>query len=161
MPRFLSSSAQLSVLAFAIIAGCRQPPSTDESARTIAAMRDSLQSSENAGNADGMAALLAEDVMFMPPNAPDISGKAAATEFLRGAFKSVSMAVRYQSQEVVVSGDWAFDRGIGTSTVTPRAGGAPTQGHDRYLWLLRRDPSGSWKYVRVTWSSDVAPAGSH
>jgi ketosteroid isomerase-like protein len=82
---------------------------------------------------------------------------AARMRAFHGAF---TVQVRYSGQDIVVFGDWAFDRGTYRYTLTPKSGGAPIPGTGKYLWLYRRHPDGSWKQSRVIWnSSDPMPTG--
>jgi ketosteroid isomerase-like protein len=140
-----------------VVGACRQaPPSVDRDVEAIRALRERIQSAENAGRAEEMAAAVATDVIVLPPNAVPINGQAAFTDFLRSAFQSVTMSVQYQSEETVVSGAWGFDRGTYVSTVTPKAGGAGVREPGKYLWLTRRGADGSWRYARIIWNSDAA-----
>jgi uncharacterized protein (TIGR02246 family) len=147
-----------------VFAACAKAP--DSSAGTpadvvaITALRDSIQAAETGGRPDGMFAAFAEDVVVMAPGMPALEGKPAATEAMRGMFQAMSMSVQYASAEMVVMGDWAFDRGSYSGTMTPKAGGPATADRGKYLWLLHKGPDGSWKYHRVIWNADAAPPAS-
>ena len=41
-------------------------------------------------------------------------------------------------------------------TLTPKAGGDSVEDHGKYIDLLRRQTSGSWKFARLIWNSDQA-----
>lgn len=140
--------------------GCAQSapaPVAEDATPAINALRDSIQAAEVAGNADGMLALLADDVVNMPPDAPAVIGKPAVSDMFRTFLQSTSIAVQYDSQEVVVSGDWAFDRRTYSGTMTPKAGGAAVSETGKYLWVLHKDAAGSWKFARIIWNTDTAP----
>jgi ketosteroid isomerase-like protein len=68
--------------------------------------------------------------------------------------------IRYTTAEILVTGDWAFDRGTYSQTLTPKGGGVAQKETGKYLWLYHRAPDGSWKQARVIWnSSDPLPGG--
>jgi len=46
-----------------------------------------------------------------------------------------AVQVEYNSQKIVVYGDWAFDRGTERYALTPKAGGAPIRKSGNYLYL--------------------------
>ena len=58
------------------------------------------------------------------------------------------------TEEIIVSGDWAFDRGPYTVTFTPKAGGEPMRDSGRGMDFFKRQPDGSWKTYREIWNND-------
>lgn len=123
---------------------------------TLHEIRERVSRAENTGRFDLMKPDLAEDVIVMAPGMPAVSGLAAATAFMEGFLKDFSLEVKYSSEEIVVSGDWAFDRGTAWQRITPKAGGASVEEPNKYLWVYRR-VNGAWKHARVTWNSSAAP----
>lgn len=146
-----------SLIAVALLTACQAAPSTEADTQAIAASRARVQAAENSGQADSMVALMADDVIILPPGAPTVTGRAAFGEFVRSAMQTTLFHVEYQSVEVVVSGDWAFDRGTYAGTMTPKAGGAAVNDRGNYLWLLHRERDGTWRYARSIWNADAAP----
>lgn len=59
-------------------------------------------------------------------------------------------------EEIEVSGDWAFERGAYRMKLTPIGGGAPIEDEGKYLDIVRRQGDGTWKYARVSFSSNGA-----
>ena len=147
-----------------VFAACARPSgSADTSTADVVAitsLRDSIQAAETGGRPDGLFAAFAEDVVVMAPGMAALVGKAAATETMRGMFQAMSMSVQYASEELVVMGDYAFDRGSYNATMTPKAGGGTTSDRGKYLWLLHRQADGTWKYHRVIWNADSAAAAT-
>lgn len=131
----------------------------DSSDRTeLAAILRRLESAENAGDAETIVDYIADDAVIMVPDQPVMEGKTVCAEFLRGMLgwmiESLDRHITYVSAEVRVIGDCAFDRGTFSFTATPKAGGATTHAHGKYLWLYSRDPAGSWKVARSIMSLD-------
>jgi ketosteroid isomerase-like protein len=126
-------------------------------ATELNAIRERVSAAENSGRFDLMKPDLAEDVIVMAPGLPAVVGIDAATAFMEGFFAQFTLAVEYHSEEIVVMGDWAFDRGTAWQRMTPKAGGLSIEEPGKYLWLYRRDRNGAWKHARVTWNPSVMP----
>lgn len=67
--------------------------------------------------------------------------------------------MKYATDEIVVSGDWAMERGTAVETMTPKSGGAAETSNAKYLWLYHRN-NGKWELARLMWNSSdpMAPA---
>jgi uncharacterized protein (TIGR02246 family) len=125
--------------------------------RAIEQIRERLEAAENAGNADDIVAMLAEDVVLMVPDQPVQEGKTTCSVFVRdvlsGLLAHFDRQIRYVSAEVKVLGDVAFDRGAFSFTVAPKDGGDTDYVTGKYLWLLTRE-NAMWKMARVIVSLD-------
>jgi ketosteroid isomerase-like protein len=131
---------------------------TDDIA-AIGAVRQGLQAAENAGDHDAAVALLSEDAVLMVPDFPVQQGRAACHEFLRDVMgwlaERFERRIHYDSAEIVVDGDVAFDRGTFSFTVTPRSGGKTTHTTGKYLWILRRsEEKEGWQVSRLIVARD-------
>jgi ketosteroid isomerase-like protein len=115
-------------------------------------IRLEFEAGENTDNLDRMTRYLAADVVAMPPNRPITTGSAALTESLRGFLGAYKVAVKYTTDEIVLSGDWAMERGTAVETMTPKAGGAAETSNAKYLWLYHRN-NGKWELARLMWNS--------
>ena len=58
--------------------------------------------------------------------------------------------------ETQVAGDWAYDRGNATVTVTPKSG-KQMEESVKYLVIVKRQPDGSWKIYRLISNSNNPP----
>ena len=99
----------------------------------------------------------ADDVTLLYPNTPPIVGKDAMRAYEKQFFDDPSFTMQAQiiSLDVAQSGDLGYTQGTTIYTTTdPKTGKAVT---DRGKWLCirKRQPDGSWKVVRDTWSSDL------
>ena len=149
------------VIVVALSTACASQPSREEGQDRAAvdSIRLEFEAGENAGDLDRMTRHLAADVVAMPPNRPITTGAAAFTESLRGFLGAYDVDVKYKSDEIVVSGDWAMERGTAVETMTPKSGGAKETSNAKYLWLYHRNSS-KWELARLMWNSSdpVAPA---
>jgi ketosteroid isomerase-like protein len=58
---------------------------------------------------------------------------------------------------VQAAGNWAFERGTYTITLTPKASGEPLQDIGKYLTIYQRQPGGAWGMARDIWNSNNPP----
>lgn len=148
----------MTLVCFLILAvSCAHQQNGDISAdrQRIDASRRETEAAENAGSVERMRRQIADDVVMMAPNMPAVAGADNAMAAMQMFFDAFQVQIQYDSQEIVVSGDWAFDRGTYKHKLTPRQGGPAMEETGKYLWLFRRDPDGSWKQARVIWNSDA------
>lgn len=139
------------------VSACNRPDSgqttpNESPQHAIARIREAVETAENAGRLDLMRPFFADDLIITAPGFPAVIGAEAAADFMEGFFAQYEMEVRYASAEIVVMGDWAFDRGSSRQTLRPKSGGPSVSENGNYLWLYRRDPSGAWKHARITWN---------
>jgi ketosteroid isomerase-like protein len=98
---------------------------------------------------DRLMSLLSDDIVMMHPNRPAVIGLAANRADLLSAFEKFQVDQTVVSDEIVVAGEWAFDRSRATTTLTPAAGGTPMTVHSKAITVLHRQADGSWKIARV------------
>jgi ketosteroid isomerase-like protein len=127
--------------------------------QAIARIRDTVQSAENAGKVDPMRTSFADDLVIMAPGFPAVVGAKAAADFMAGFFAQFDVEISYASAEIVVMGDWAFDRGSFRQTLRPKNGGPAVSEQGNYLWLYGRETGDVWKHIRVTWNI-IGPVAS-
>ena len=126
-------------------------PATDREA--IAAATAQFEAAENAGDVDKFRGFFADDLVMMGPNEPAVTGADSVVALMRDFHNAVKVQVEYTSEEIVVSGDWAFDRGTERFTLTSKATGATFHETGKYLYVYHRQEDGSWKQSRVIWNS--------
>jgi ketosteroid isomerase-like protein len=138
----------------AVAAACSIAPRNSDAAdrAAIDRIRQAFEAGENAGDAESLRQYLADDAIGMAPNAPPCRGVDACMAALRGWFELFEVDVQYRSEEIVIAGNWAFDRGTAKEILAPKKGGAPFGGEGKYLWLYRR-VGGEWKQARAIWNS--------
>ena len=138
-----------------LTAACGSASTSDPAAdrQAIAAATAQFEAAENAGSVDQFRAFFADDLVMMGPNMPPVTGGDSVAALMRVFHDAFAVQVEYDSQEIVVFGDWAFDRGTERYTLTPKAGGAPIRRGGNYLYLYQRQGDGSWKQSRVIWNS--------
>ncbi|MBI4474813.1 MAG: DUF4440 domain-containing protein [Acidobacteria bacterium] len=109
-----------------------------------------------AGDVQRWAATLSDDIVFQPPDQPQVSGKAAVVAWGKESFfDPFKMRLEFSFDEMELFGSSAFARGRFTLELTPRQAGGATQTTGKFMNIFRRDARGSWKYARAGFSFDA------
>ena len=134
-------------LTAACVSSSEPDPAADR--KSIAAVTDQFQAAECAGSVDKFRSFFTDDLVMMGPDSPPVIGGDSVAALMKKFHNAFKVQVEYNSQEIVVSGDWGFDRGTEKYTVTPKTGGEPIQKTGNYLYIYQRQKDGSWKQSRV------------
>jgi ketosteroid isomerase-like protein len=118
------------------------------------ANNDSVISSEDL---DGWIDQFTEDAIFMRPEVETVKGKEAGRESVRSWFEQLDMEASISVDEIEVLGDWAFARWSFEFRYTPKSGGETTQRNGKEIWILKRQPDGSWKCSHIIYNYDSPP----
>lgn len=111
----------------------------------------------NHGNVSAWVAAFTDDGVQMPPNAPANLGRESIRTWSQAFLAPFRAAFALVVDEVQVAGDWAFERGTYTITLTPKAGSEPMQDIGKYITIYERQPSGAWGMARDIWNSNNPP----
>jgi uncharacterized protein (TIGR02246 family) len=104
----------------------------------------------NAPNIDAVLAILADDVVQMPPDTV-IVGKEALSADWRQYLEENADVWEPTIDEIQAAGNLVFIRTHSTETWTPRAGGESITSYGQGLTVFRRDASGRWELVLEQW----------
>jgi uncharacterized protein (TIGR02246 family) len=131
---------------------------TDETA--IRHVLDEVARTFNAGDYDGMFKLYRDDVVILSPGQPDIVGKQAWRTGLDALPKGVVMQMRFDTQELEIAGDMAYERGTFViEAKDAKADAFAPVVKARHVHIFKRDADGSWKGWRlIENSADPATA---
>ena len=146
------------------VAGCQtapRPEGKDAGADLAAvnALRGRFAAAFNSNDAAALAALYAEDAIEMIANQPAVEGRPAIQSLYQAMFNANSVKIAITPLETHLAGDWAYDRGMATTTITPKSF-RPTEESAEYLVILRRLPGGLWKVYREIEVSNNPPPPS-
>jgi uncharacterized protein (TIGR02246 family) len=111
----------------------------------------------NDGDVNAWVGAFTADGVQMPPNAPANLGRESIRTWSQAFLAPFRTAFALVVDEVQVAGDWAFERGTYTITLTPKAGGEPMQDIGKYITIYERQPSGAWGMARDIWNSNNPP----
>lgn len=119
----------------------------------IAKTRTAYQAAWRAGDATAIAELYTQDAFVLYPNQPAVSGHDAIQDYFKGLFTEFPGGeIVLTSDEVVVMGQFAFDRGA--YRWKGMAGGTALEDTGKYLVVLQLQPDGTWKVARDMDNSD-------
>jgi uncharacterized protein (TIGR02246 family) len=104
----------------------------------------------NAPNIDAVLAILADDVVQMPPDTVTV-GKDALSADWRQYLEENADVWEPTIDEIQAAGNLVFIRTHSTETWTPRTGGESITSYGQGLTVFRRDASGRWELVLEQW----------
>lgn len=152
--------AALFAVTFAIAcsqSGEQQAGANQADVEAINKLREQEMAAFSAADVNTLLILFTNDAIVMPPNEPALYGKDAIRAWLENVYKQFTVQGKYTSSDVVLAGDWAFERFTSTLTTTPVAGGEPVQEVIKGLHIYRRQADGSWKIAQDIWNTDNPP----
>ncbi|MFQ5928226.1 MAG: YybH family protein [Acidobacteriota bacterium] len=157
----------LSLISFVVCLGACAPAAeeaveeattTEADVEAINKVREQEAAVINAGDIEGFMAIVTDDAIMMPPNESPVTGKESIRSWLQDFLDQFTIKNYSPSDpEVVVAGDWAFERFSFAWTLVPVGGGEPTQDNGKCIHIYHRQPDGSWKLARDIWNSDNPP----
>ena len=109
----------------------------------------------NSGDVEDYISFWAEDVIWMPPNAPIIQGISAITEMLQPYFDQVTIHHEISIEEIEIADDFAFIRINSEEKYTPRTEeGESIEANFKAIILLQRMANGTWLGTHLIWNSN-------
>lgn len=115
---------------------------------TPAGVRDAWVAAIAARDANMLRPLLTDDYEVWAHGVEPIVGADVAVAAMAAALERNDVEQSFEPIETVISGDWAFERGIESMKVTPRNGGPTREASQRALLILRRGTDGKWRFAR-------------
>ena len=127
------------------------------SAVAIAANNRAFENAVETGNVEAIAALLAPDVIALPPDGPIVAGREAVTQLWASAIKEHGMtSCRITTDTLDVVGDMASDVGRATMTMAP-PGGIRETATIKFVVVWKR-LDGRWLLHRDIWNTSPEAA---
>ena len=123
-------------------------------AEVVAARRKEHLDAFNRADVDGMAEVVAEDIVTMPPNIRAFEGKEACRSWWQQGFDAARSHFEVIPTELEVAGDWAYDLFTWSMESTPHEGGEAAHDRGNCVFLWRRGSDDSWRLARAIWNSD-------
>jgi len=139
--------------------GCQQQgeevaeePAVDVEAdvEAINSLVNEVEKAFNEGNLEAFMATIADDAVFMPPDVSVLIGKEAIRNWYN--FDETSFDTTIFSDEIEISGDWAFQRVHWKGSWILKESGETTQFESQSISNLRKQPDGSWKTSHSIWN---------
>ena len=122
----------------------------------LSAIRSVIQqmmAASSARDLEAFVSLFTEDVVVMMPDRLPVIGKDAWRASVQGPFdRSTVEQLDMPSEEIVIAGDWAFERHNETVVLVDRENGQRRRAYVKGIWILRRQADGSWKFARYMYN---------
>ena len=127
--------------------------------KAIDSIRDAHVAAVNAGDARAWAALFTDDGVQMPPNMPVNVGRSLIESWSKAFMDLFGLEFALSVEEVRVLGEWAFEQGTYTISLSPKLGGPSMQDAGKYITIYKRKSGESWRMARDIWNSNNSPPG--
>ena len=124
----------------------------DNDRQQIEKLRLIVQEAENTGNLEMMTAILADDITVIAPGSPVINTKAGGVDFLRSWFDAFYIQISYESQDIEIREDLAYEWAIYQQTTTDKQTGEKASETGRMLWIYKKD-NGAWLQHFIIWNT--------
>ena len=136
------------------LAGCSTAPPSNTAAdeQSISALRDAYASAFTAEDAARTAALFEPDGILMEDKAQQIKGRDAIRAHLEKLMAGMETDIQLKSEETVVNGDWAFDRGqtwVHIMSKDPTSKMPMIMDQGKYVAILKKQSNGTWQIART------------
>jgi uncharacterized protein (TIGR02246 family) len=145
------------VFAVMVMVACGDKTNTAKLSELQKELLDNWDKTINAGDADALAMLYAEDAIRMQPNEPVQKGR----EAIRASFKSYIEKNETADDNILlgvtVSEDYVIAWGTYTSDYKPKSGGNQIHDVGKWVAISKQQPDGTLKIVMDIWNSDLPP----
>ena len=108
----------------------------------------------NAGDVAKIVSLYTPDGVVIPQGGPTATGQAQVKATYEQFFKAVKFDIKFQVEEVVVSGNYAFARTHSAGTTRVQASGQTAPEGNRELYVLQKINQ-EWKLARYIFNENV------
>ncbi len=122
---------------------------TDSAVSKIAALRKAWSAALQGEDANGLAALMTDDVVFVCGNGRCVCGKKELQEDIQNRFERFDFERKSSRAELVVRDKWAFEISEVESTLIAVRGGIPVHANSKTVIAFARQPDTSWKVARI------------
>jgi uncharacterized protein (TIGR02246 family) len=113
------------------------------------------------GDAERLLSLYADEPVLMPQDQPVVMGKDAIRSLYQAVLKEYDFKSEGKLVEVEAAGDWGYFWSAYTLTATPKGGGQPIQSTGKSVFIVKREPGGTWKIARLIDNSDGGPTNAN
>ncbi len=160
---WVASSTAVIISAAALACSRPEPAQTTAQHAALEAGVDSaatrLLAALRTDSPDSLLALMAENVIIMPPGEPVLKGKAAVRTWYEQFVKQMrTSSLNITDRELLMGGDYATEVAGFEWTLVPVAGGQQIVDRGSYIQVWHRQPDGRWQFTREVWNSAAPPA---
>ncbi len=97
-------------------------------------------------NAADVVALMTDDFVALTPDKPPLIGKKLVQAQVIADLAQLDVeTLHFEPEKIVASDDWAWTWGRSEVVMTTPQSEEPIRVQGKYLWILQRQPDGTWK----------------
>ncbi len=142
------------VLSLLAITACGEKVNTEADRTAVLEASRGITSALNNGDVDGIMDVLTADHITMAPNEPVFKDMTILRNWHESRYALYDVEITLTSQEIILSGDWAYQCHVSSSNAKPKQGGDVITDKAKGIWIWKRQSDGSWKLARSIWNSD-------
>lgn len=146
----------LASLAAAQSAPAPHPAPTSTTTGSFATLRDAWARNLHDKRVDASVAEYAPDAEFIDPGGSRLVGAQALRQLFTTVTQTFDSDLKFQSQRLVTSGDFAYDSGTYRETLLTRAGGKQQLSTGSYLTIYKRTKDGPWLIAEQVWTGSMS-----
>ena len=137
----------LLVLALVPLAACAPKVNDPADVQAVTQTVEAFAKAMNAGDAEGLVAMMTDKSIYADNHFPVAVGKAAVQQMYTAQFSMFNSEFQAPVDEVRVAGDMAVARGTWTIKLTPKTEGmAPITDSGSWMSVSSRQADGTWKW---------------
>jgi len=107
----------------------------------------------NDGDASRIAEHFSENGLLMAPDSETLTGQSAVEGYYQSIFDEYETSLDSYYEEVQVSGDLAYGRGIADVRLVHKTTGDTTYSRSKYLNILQKTDTGEWVTTHDIWNT--------
>jgi uncharacterized protein (TIGR02246 family) len=123
----------------------------DTDVQAIRILEQCWLAEELAGNADAVLEFCTDDVVWMPPTAPTVRGKAAVRAFLAGPPARIE-ELHVSNVRIDGDGSIAYKVADYQTRYVPDGSTDSVRSSGSHLWVLSRGAGSTWRVTLVAWT---------
>ncbi len=159
----MNNRSKTGVIVISLLAGCGQArqdtPMLEADVEAIEYLLREQVAAVETGDVEAQLAIRTADVLEMPPDESPFIGIEAYRTWSKDDPFSYQITAA-SMDEIRVTGDWAYSRFSFTWVLTPVSGGESVEVSGKGLWIVHRQPDGSWRIAREIWNNNNPLAGA-
>ena len=122
--------------------------------RAVEQLFERFMAAFNAGDLETLRSSYTDDALVIPPGQPSAYGPDGIIDQLWGpTFQAFDVDATLPIEEIQLSDDYGFVRGTYRMRLEPINGGDSVAEEGRWIDIVRKDSSGTWKIARAIWNA--------
>ena len=151
MKNLLNVAIGIVVLSFC---ACNNNVNINNDLAEIEKTREQLITSMNNDDVHGIMNALSENHITLSPDEPAYVDEEKLKAYHEARIDLLNFKAKFVTEDIQLSGDWAFEYFTNESVVTPKDGGNSSYSTGKGLWIWHREKNDDWKLSRSIWNSN-------